>query len=237
MYKRFLLLMVAFQLISCDPKDIQRALDTLGSETLSTADMANGLKQALEFGVDESVNFLSIKDGYYKSVYKILLPEEARVVIDKLKFIPGFSNVEEILLEKINRGAEDAAKTAGPIFLNSIKQMTFDDALGILMGEKNAATQYLHRSTYNNLYSEFNPVIVNSLNKFNALEYWADAIEKYNKIPFVNKVNPDLADHVTSTALVGLFDLVEKKELGIRTDISQRTTSLLEKVFKKQDAN
>lgn len=237
MYKKFLLLLITFQLISCDPQDLQRVLDTLDSDVLTNADMSNGLKQALEFGVDESVNFLSVKDGYYKSIYKVLLPEEARKVIDKLKFIPGFTNVEEILLEKINRGAEDAAKTAGPIFLSAIKKMTFEDVLGILMGEKNAATQYLHRSTYQSLYSEFNPVIVNSLNKFNAIQYWKDAIDKYNKIPFINKVNPDLADHVTSTALVGLFDLVEKKELGIRTDLSQRTTNLLQKVFKKQDKN
>ena len=235
MFKKILFLLITLQLISCDPKDLQRVFDTLGTETLTTADMASGLKQALEFGVDESVNFLSIKDGYYKSIYKILLPEEAQVVIDKLKFIPGFSNVEEIVLEKINRGAEDAAKTAGPIFLSAIKGMTFDDALGILMGEKNAATQYLHTRTYDGLYGEFNPVIINSLNKFNALQYWADAVDKYNKIPFVKQVNPDLADHVTSQALVGLFDLVEKKEFGIRTDISQRTTDLLQKVFKKQD--
>ena len=116
MYKRFLLVLIAFQLVSCDPKDIQRALDTLGSETLTNADMSNGLKQALEFGVNESVDFLSVKDGYYKSIYKILLPEEARVVIDKLKFIPGFSNVEEILLEKINRGQKTPQKLQAQFF-------------------------------------------------------------------------------------------------------------------------
>ena len=237
MYKRIILLLISFQLISCDPKGFQRVLDTLASETLTTADMAAGLKQALEIGVGESVNFLSLKDGYYKTVYKILLPEEARTVIDKLKFIPGFSNVEEIVLEKINRGAEDAAKTAGPIFLSAIKQMTFGDALSILMGENNAATQYLHQSTYSELYSKFNPVIVNSLNKFNALDYWSDVVNKYNKIPFITKVNPDLGEYVTRKSLAGLFDLIEKKEYVIRTDISQRTTNLLEKVFKKQDGN
>ena len=103
------------------------------------------------------------------------------------------------------------------------------------MGDKDAATQYLHRVTYNSLYSEFNPVIVNSLNKFGALDYWESAVNKYNSIPFVTKVNPDLADHVTEKALVGLFDVVEQKELGIRTDISQRTSALLKKVFAQQD--
>jgi len=202
---------------------------------LSNAEIAKGLKQALQLGVGESVNFLSAKDGFYKSAYKILLPEEARKVTDRLKVIPGFSNVEAVLLEKINRGAEDAAKKAGPIFLTAIRGMSFDDALNILMGDRNAATQYLNTRTNNKLYSEFSPVIVNSLDKFNALAYWADAVNAYNKIPFVNKVNPDLADHVTNSALSGLFSLVEKKEDGIRTDISQRSSELLKKVFAKQD--
>ena len=113
--------------------------------------------------------------------------------------------------------------------------MTFDDVMGILMGEKNAATQYLHQRTYDNLYGEFSPVIVNSLNKFNAIEYWADAIDKYNKIPFVKKVNPKLDDHVNNKALDGMFGLIEVKEEGIRKDVDQRTSPLLKDVFSKLD--
>ncbi|MCB0660198.1 MAG: DUF4197 domain-containing protein, partial [Saprospiraceae bacterium] len=116
-----------------------------------------------------------------------------------------------------------------------IKGMTFSDVTSILMGDKNAATQYLHNKTYDALYGEFKPVMVNSLNKFGALDYYSQAVNKYNSIPFVTKVNPDLADYVCQKALVGLFSLIEKKELGIRTDLSQRTTDLLKKVFAKQD--
>jgi hypothetical protein len=202
---------------------------------LSNADIAAGLKQALDKGVDQSVMTLSAQDGYYASIYKILLPEEAAKVIDKLKFIPGFSNLEEEAIKRINKAAEDAATKAAPIFLNAIKGMTFDDVMKILMGEKNAATTYLHNKTYQALYNEFKPVMNSSLNKFGALDLWSDAIGKYNSLPFITKVNPDLADHVSNKALVGLFSLVEKKELGIRTDISQRTTDLLKKVFAKQD--
>jgi len=229
-------LLIPFFLVSCDPKDLQKILDsTSGSIPLSNADIAAGLKQALDKGVDQSVKTLSATDGYYASIYKILLPEEATKVIDKLKFIPGFTNLEEEAIKKINRAAEDAATKAGPIFLTAIKQMTFNDVMGILMGDKNAATQYLYNKTYTPLYAEFKPVMVNSLNKFGVLDLWSDAINKYNTLPFVTKVNPDLADHVSYKALVGLFALVEKKELGIRTDISQRTTDLLQKVFAKQD--
>src|SRR4029077_8524462 len=109
------------------------------------------------------------------SPYKILLPEEARRVTDKLKIIPGFSDLENVIVEKLNRAAEDAAKSAAPIFVNAINEMTFDDALGILMEPQNAATQYLRTKTYTPLYQEFQPVIITSLNKFNAIEYWADA--------------------------------------------------------------
>lgn len=220
-------------LISCDPADIQKAMDTLS--TVSNADIANGLKQALNFGVDDSVKFLSKNGGYYNSAYKIFLPSEARKVTDKLKGIPGFGDVEEVLVRKLNQSAEDAASKAGPIFFEAIKTMTFDDAMNILMGQENAATNYLSNKTYNNLYGEFNPIIDNSLNKFNVQEYWAKAVNTYNKIPFIDKVNPDLGDYVTTEALEGLFALVAKKEVGIRSDVSQRTTDLLRKVFAKQD--
>lgn len=228
-------ILMSLFLVACDPKDVQKVLDSVGSGVLSNADVAAALKQALDKGVDQSVKTLSAQDGYYASVYKILLPEEATKIIDKLKFIPGFTNLEEEAIKKINKAAEDAASKAGPIFLNAIKQMTFDDAMGILMGEKNAATTYLHNKTYQPLYGEFKPVMVSSLNKFGALDLWSDAINKYNSLPFVTRINPDLADHVTSKALVGLFALVEKKELGIRSDVSQRTSDLLRKVFAKQD--
>jgi hypothetical protein len=223
-------LFVALCLPSCD------TLQQLsGGLEPTTAEIAQGLKQALEFGISEGTTLLSQRDGYFKSEYKILLPAEARKVTDKLKFIPGFSDVENVILEKLNRAAEDAATSAKPIFVNAIKKMTFDDALNILMGPDNAATQYLDLKTHDSLYNEFHPVIVTSLNKFNAIEYWADAVNAYNKIPLVEKINPSLDQYVAEKALDGLFGMVAKKELQIRTDINSRTTDLLKKVFAKQD--
>lgn len=231
--KKIYLFLLPLFLVSCDPADFQRAMDTLG--TVTNSDVASGLKQALNLGVDDSVAFLSKKNGFYGSAYKILLPAEARKVTEKLKFIPGFGDVEEVLIKKLNQGAEDAASKAGPIFFDAIKKMSFDDALNILMGSDDAATNYLNNKTYNSLYGEFSPVIDSSLNKFKVQEYWGTAITAYNKIPFVTKVNPDLKDYVATQALKGLFSLVEKKELGIRKDVSQRSTDLLKNVFAKQD--
>lgn len=224
----FCSLSFALLLPSCDTLKL-----SLGEPT--SAEIAAGLKQALELGINEGATLLSTRDGYFKSPYKILLPEEARRVTDKLKIIPGFSDLENVIVEKLNRAAEDAAKSAAPIFVNAINEMTFDDALGILMGPQNAATQYLRTKTYTPLYQEFQPVIITSLNKFNAIEYWADAVNAYNKIPLVEKVNPKLDEYVTDKALEGLFGMVAQKELVIRTDITSRTTDILKKVFAKQD--
>lgn len=235
MKKLFLLSALTLVFSSCDV--LQQVVETSMNQPvpLTTTEIAAGLKQALEFGITEGATKLSQTDGYFKSAYKILLPPEARKVTEKLKSIPGFTNVENIILEKINRGAEDAAKKAAPIFKNAITKMTFNDALGILMGSQNAATQYLEKATNTQLYAEFNPVIAESLDKFSARKYWADALNAYNKIPLVEKANPDLDDYVTKQALNGLFTMVEKKEIEIRTNIASRTTDLLKKVFAKQD--
>lgn len=228
------LLSFAMLTVSCDPKTLSTVLN---SGALSKIDIANGLKEALDKGVSSAVATLAKEGGFYDSVYKILLPSEAQGVVRRLKVIPGFANVEEEVVKRINKAAEDAATKAGPIFVNAIKQITFDDVMNILKGEKNAATQFLRRTTYASLYSEFKPELNTSLNKFGALDYWGTAMNTYNRIPFIDKINPDLADHATNKALDGLFDLIEKKELGIRTDINQRTSDLLKRVFAQQDGN
>lgn len=225
-------------LVACTPQDISNVLGTvLATDTpLTNEEAASGLKEALNQGVGKGVDFLSATDGYYKSAYKILLPEEARKVTAKLQNVPGFGNVEEIILEKINRGAEDAAKKAKPIFVDAIRGMSFRDAMSILLGEKNSATRYLETNTSSKLYQEFNPVIVESLDKFQAREYWTKAVTAYNKLPFIaEKANPNLDDYVTKEALKGVFGMVEKEEFNIRTNLAARTTDLLKKVFAKQD--
>ena len=234
MLKKLFLLALVVQFYSCDV--LQEAMgEVLSEPSLTTAEVAAGLKQALEFGITEGALKLSQKDGYFKSQYKIPLPPEAQKVTQKLENIPLWKDVENVIVEKINRGAEDAAKEAAPIFKKAITSMSFSDAWGILTGGKDAATQYLEQATYNELYGKFNPVIVTSLDKFNARTYWGDAVGVYNKIPFVDKANPDLDDYVTKEALDGLFSMVAKKELDIRNNINARTTDLLRKVFAKQD--
>lgn len=239
MLKKSLLLVIAlltFQLGNAQLDGlIKKTEKALKGGGLSQEEAGNGLKEALNAGISEAVDFLSAKDGYLKSPYKILVPEEAQVVVDKLKTVPGFTNIEADLTERMNRAAEDAATKAKPIFMSAIKKMTFQDALNILMGNQDAATRYLEKTTSTQLYTEFLPVIQSSLDKVNAREYWRNAVTAYNKLPLVTKTNPELDDHVTKKALVGMFSLVEKKEKGIRTDVGQRNSPLLKKVFAEQD--
>ncbi len=206
-----------------------------GGANLSQDEVGKGLKEALNIGIGEATNFLSAKDGYFKSPYKILMPEEAQNVVNKLKVIPGFANIEADLTERMNRAAEDAAQKAKPIFIAAIKNMTFTDALNILSGKPDAATRYLQKTTSDALIAEFKPIIQASLDKVNARTYWREATTAYNKIPFTTKTNTELDDHVTKMALAGMFSLVEEKEKGIRSNINLRTSDLLKKVFAQQD--
>ena len=223
-----------FALASCDALR-EVAGGVLGEPTIE--EIGRALKEALSNGVTKGVDNLSQKDGYFKSAYKILLPDDARKVTSKLQGIPGFSNLENELLEKMNRGAEDAAKEAGPIFLGAIRQLTIQDAANILMGADNAATNYLNKTTNQQLYDKFKPKIVASLEKIGANTLWKKAADTYNAVPLVTKVNSDLGDYVTKKALDGLFGKIAEEEKNIRRNRGARVTALLQKVFAKQDAN
>ncbi|MEM8907629.1 MAG: DUF4197 domain-containing protein [Bacteroidota bacterium] len=233
MFKKIAFLVLVFQISACS--ELQNIAGSLGETALTSEQIGLGLKEALNIGISNGADKLSATDGYFKSVYKILLPEEVQKVTQRLAIIPGFEKAENELIKLLNRGAEDAAKQAKPIFVSAIKGMTFTDATNILMGTDNAATTYLHTNTNNQLYAAFRPEIVKSLDRVNATKYWKDIVTKYNKIPLVKKVNPELDDYVTQKALDGLFSMVEKKEKGIRNNISERSTDLLKKVFAKQD--
>lgn len=230
-----LVFLCAFLPATTEAQNFRKLLKEKTESLFSDDNIALGLKQALEFGVSEAVDHLSAPNGYLDSPYKILVPDEAQQVVNKLKLVPGFENVERDLIAKMNEAAEYAAKEATPIFLSAITNMSFDDAMNILTGGNDAATRYLESSTRDQLYDSFIPVIQNALDEVNAREYWSKAVEKYNKIPFVKKVNPELDDHVTGKALDGLFGEIELKEGKIRGDKDERTTDLLKEVFAQQD--
>ena len=237
MHRRVFLLLVPFLLQACTSQQINQTLNTVLNGGLTTQDIASGLKEALRIGAQEGAEELSRAGGYYDDLaYRILLPEEAQRVTERLQAVPGFSDLEAVILKKINQGAEDAATKAAPIFVDAIRQMSIQDAVGILRGDKNAATEYLRRTTSQALTAEFAPVINNSLDKYDANKVWLDAATAYNNFPLTRtKVSTDLGAYVTQQALDGLFKKVALKEADIRENVAARTTELLRRVFAQQD--
>ena len=234
MRKTILLLLAGLTLSSC--AEMQQIANQLpGVLEQGNVDIAGGLKEALNNGINKQVTKLTAVDGFYKNeMVKILLPEELQKVDAGLRKI-GLGKLADDGLRAINRTAEDAVKQATPIFVDAIKGMTFTDAKNILMGNESAATNYLQSSTSTALYAKFNPVIKNSFAKVGADKVWANIITKYNAIPLVKKVNPDLTDYTTNKAMEGVFKMISVEEKNIRTDLNSRTSDLLKKVFALQD--
>lgn len=212
---------------SCDEFDWKNLTGELTDE-----EVVAGLKEALNVGTDTAVSQGSAFDGYFgNSLIKIAFPDEAAIVETVLESVPGGSELVDLLVEKLNRAAEDAADKATPIFKDAITGITFNDAWDILNGVDTAATNYLRINTFDELYDAFKPDIQESLESVGAQQAWEDVIDLYNSIPFTDDITTDLAAYTTNKALDGLFVLVGQEEEKIRTDINHQVTDLLEKVF------
>lgn len=232
--KKIVLLLSIFSLSSC--AEMQQVINQLPqTQNIGGIDISSGLKEALNNGISKQVTKLTATDGFFKNeAVKILLPEELKKVDSGLRKI-GLSSLADEGLKVLNHAAEDAVKEATPIFVDAVKNMSFTDAKTILMGNENSATNYLQTTTSTALYEKFNPVIKNSFTKVGADKIWTNIITKYNNIPLVKKVNPDLTDYVTNQAMAGVFKMIAVEEKNIRTNISSRTSILLQKVFALQD--
>jgi hypothetical protein len=233
---RKLLWISVFALTACTTAQINQTISEVnktmtGERPLTTDEVGAGLKEALINGISKGSDIVSQLDGYYKNPQiKIPFPPEVKKVETTLRDIGLGSEVDKFVMT-LNRGAEDAAKEAKPIFISAIKSMTIQDAWAILKGEENAATEYLKKTTSAQLKEKFMPVIQVSLDKVNATKYYGDLVNTYNKIPMVTKVNPDLNDYATDKAIEGLFLMIAKEEKNIRQDPVARTTDLLKRVF------
>lgn len=226
-------------LLACTTAQIHQTIGAVsdsmnGQNSLTSDQVGKGLKEALVKGISKGSDEVSQLDGYFKnSKIKIPFPPNVQKVETKLRQIGMGSQVDKFVMT-LNRGAEDAAKGAKPIFISAITSMTIADTWNILKGEDDAATNYLKRTTSAQLMTKFRPVMANSLDKVNATKYYGDVIGTYNKVPFVDKVNPDLKEYATQKAVDGLFFMIAKEEKNIREDPIARTTELLKKVFNAQ---
>lgn len=227
-------------LLGCTSAQINQTIgdvnQVLNSEApLSSAEVGEGLKEALINGISKGSDLVSQTDGYFKNPQiKIPFPPEVQKVEDKLRQIGLGGEVDKFVMT-LNRGAEEAAKEAKPIFITAIRSLTIEDAWGILNGGTDAATQYLKRTTSSALKVKFKPVIERSLRQVNATRYYGDIVNAYNKIPFTEDVSPNLDDYATDMAIQGLFTMIAQEEKNIRQNPVARTTDLLRKVFGAQN--
>jgi Protein of unknown function (DUF4197) len=208
------------------------ALNGNGGGSFTQDEAGRAIKEALTNGITHGVNTVSVTDGYFKNdAIKIPFPQDAQRVEDALRGMGLGSQIDQAVLS-FNRAAESAAGKALPIFVDAITKMSMNDAVGMVnTKQQDACTQYLQRTTTDQLVAAFKPSIKDALDKVNATKYWADIITQYNKIPFVQKVNTDLPYYVTRKAITGLFFMIAKEEAKVRTDVNARTSDLLKKVF------
>lgn len=202
-----------------------------GTKPLSNDEVIKGLKDALTVGTNNSTGIASKVDGYYKNPKMFIpFPPEAKQVKDKMDAL-GMKPQTDKFVMTLNRAAEEAAKNAAPVFINAVKGMSIGDGFGILKGADNAATQYLKDKTTAELKQKFTPIVKAAIDKVEVTKYWNPIITKYNKIPMVQKQNPDLTAYVTEKAMAGLFMLLAEEELKIRKDPMARVNDILKRVF------
>ena len=200
------------------------------NDSLTTSNVIEGLKEALNKGIEKGTTKLAVIDGFFANeAIKVLMPPEAIKVEESLRKV-GMGNQVDAAILNMNRAAEDACKTAAPIFINAIKNINFADAWSIFKGTDNAATNYLQKQTTTELTNAFKPIIDQALTKIDATKYWNTLFTNYNKFSF-NKINPDLVAYVTEKALAGIFYQLAIEEQKIRKDPTARTTDILKNVF------
>ncbi|HCK20989.1 MAG TPA: DUF4197 domain-containing protein [Bacteroidetes bacterium] len=222
---------------TCDPQMMQDVLNTVLEDQMTEGQVANGLREALVQGASNGSDVLSKVNGYFGNPQvKIPFPPEAQKIESTLRDL-GLNKMCDDVILSLNQAAEKAAAEAKPILVNSIRQMTVNDAMNILFGADNAATDYLKRTTTSQLLEKFTPVIENSLSAVNATKYWSDAVNYYKKIPLIEDLNPDLTGFVTGKALDGLFLMIEQEEAQIRANPAARGAEIVKSVFAYYDAN
>ena len=231
----FATLLISFLIVSGEAYSqikLPKILNKNSGSGLTEAEAGQGIKEALTQGVTNAVLHLNKTDGFFGSeFYKVLLPPDAQKMESTLRKIGMGDQVDKAVLA-INRGAEDAVGYAKPIFVDAIKEMTLTDALNIVKGNKDAATQYFKQKTSTKLIEAFSPSVKSSLDKTDATKYYADIVNAYNKLPTTfNKMNPDLTSYVVGKAVDALFDQVAKEEANIRANPAARATDILKKVF------
>jgi hypothetical protein len=225
--KIWMIFLLSVFIVSCD------TLSNLPQTTTVTqAEAAQAVREALDQGTGKGIGVLNKPDGFFgNETYKLFLPPDALRIENTLRQV-GFASLVDRTILQINRAAEDAVGFARPIFLDAIREMTIADAINIVQGPRDAATQYFRDRTTEKLTAAFLPVIKSSLEKFEATKHYDNLITTYNNFPTtINKINPDLPSYVATKAVAALFDQIAQEEVNVRNNPVARTTDILKRVF------
>jgi hypothetical protein len=227
LFSVFFAIFIGFSMQSCDQL----------SDLLENDDVAAGLREALTIGTDTTVSQAGVTNGFYENLtIKILFPDDAQSsqILTFVNSNPilgaALGNLTENFVQRMNRAAESATPLAKDIFKETIRNITFSDALGILNGGDFAATNFLENNARPALYTAFRPIIEDKISEVGADNIWSQVTGGYNTFTG-NQVNTDINDYVTNKALNGLFQLIAQEEQKIRQDPLHRVSELLQKVF------
>ena len=230
-YKLIIIYLFSIFSIEAQIENIINNLTNQDTHIISEEEISNGIKDALNIGVSKSCESASSIDGFLKNeLIKIKFPEEAKKVKKSLKKIGLENQINEFVIS-MNRAAEDATKEASNILLEAIRTMSIQDAVKILNGENNAATNYLYAESSEEFKKTFKPIIDKSISNNQVAKNWNKIIKVYNKIPMTENINPDIKNYVLEKTIEGIFTLIAQEEKKIRENPENRVTELLQKVF------
>ena len=201
--------------------------------SLSDLDISRGLREALNKGVRNAVDDLGRRNGFLdNSRVRIPLPKELQRSEKALRAVGQGRRVDEFI-ESMNHAAEEAVPVALDIFVDSIMQMSFDDARQILFSRQDdAATQFFRRTSENRLRDEFRPIVERFTEQVGVTQKYKQMIGRYGFLGrVVGQDASDIDGYVTEKALDGLFLLVADEERRIRRDPVGRTSAILRAVF------
>ncbi|MDQ3012100.1 MAG: DUF4197 domain-containing protein [Acidobacteriota bacterium] len=198
---------------------------------LSDSKIVAGLKDALQIGTSNAINLTGRVDGFFRNAaIKILLPKQLDTLAKGLRFAGQGQMVDEFTLS-MNRAAEKAAPEARKIFVDAVKQMSFEDARKILFGNDTAATEYFKAKTSTRIATAFRPIIEKSMDEVGATRQYKEMIGRFQNLPFAKSQSLDIDRYVINKSLEGLFYMVGQEEKKIRKDPLARVTNVLKDVF------
>jgi hypothetical protein len=207
------------------------ALALSAAAALAADSNTAGVRETLSVASDRAVALAAKPGGFLdNAAIHIKLPKTVRKIGNTLRTLGMGKQVDELEVG-LNRAAERASAEAKPVFVDAIKRMTLQDAVGIVRGGDTAATDYFRGATEGTLRARFRPIVSASLAKVGARRQYDSLVEEYRALPFAEPTDLDLDDYTTKKTLDGLFALLAREETKIRKDPAQQTTALLRKLF------